>query len=315
MLASPAPSGTFVGQKTEQLRAELRKLQGKLQSQNDGLIQIRAQTTQTAQRYHGTVAAVAAKLQLGTTPGNPVLVSQWNAAQAELDQMSSDIAAMNALANEIAGNASLAFYVLESARAAYSLAGAIDEDHRQLAILEDETNRTVVLIDRLLAEINEDTARQTAYIGGERGNLTTLSRAVKNGELLGTSLFGLGYTTAVVQPAFAASSTPRSGFQSGARQAMVVIRFDRADVAFERALYAAVSRVLSGQPQARFDIVAVTPAAGAHSEVALKRSRAKRNANRVLQSLTDMGMPASRLSLAATTSPSVSANEVHVYVR
>ncbi len=309
------PTGTFVGQKTAQLRGELRKLQGKLQAQNQGLQQVRAETNLTAQRYHGTVAAIQAKLQLGTTPGNPVLVSQWNAAQAELDRISTDVAAMNTLANDVAGNSSLAAYVMESARAAYSLAGAIDEDHRQLAILEDETNRTIVLVDRLLGEINEDSARQTAYIGSERSNLATLSMAVKNGELLGTSLFGRAYAARGERPIYATSPTPRSGFRSSGRQPLVVIRFDRPDVPFERALYSVVARILENRPEAEFDVVAVTPTAGKAGDVALGQSQSKRNANKVLRSLTDMGMPASRVSLSSTTSPGIAAGEVHVYLR
>ena len=116
-------------------------------------------------------------------------------AQAGLDRLSADIAAMNTLANRVASDSSMAAFILESVRATYGLAGAIDEDHRQLAILEDETNRTAVLIDRLLNELSEDVSRQTAYVGNERRNLTTLSLAVKNGELLGTSLANRAYAS------------------------------------------------------------------------------------------------------------------------
>ena len=321
-------TGTFVGQKVGQLRGELRQLQGRLSQQNSELQQIRQTTTQNAQRYHGTVAAVTARLQLGTTPGNPVLVSQWNAAQAELDRLNADIAAMNSLANLVASNSSLAAYILESARASYSLSGAIDEDHRQLAILEDETNRTVVLVDRLLAELNEDVARQTAYVGNERANLTTLSNAIKNGELFGSSLLaraygagsagagaGAGIAAAPAPSPFATSSTPRSGFATTGRRPLVVIRFDRPDVPYEQALYTAVSRTLDRRPDAQFDLVAVVPAVGTASEVAATQSQSKRNANRVLRTLTDMGLPASRVSLASTTSPSASSSEVHIYLR
>lgn len=313
---SELPStGTFVGQKTVQLRDELRSLQGKLQGQNDSLQQVRHETTETAQRYHGTVAAITAKLQLGTTPGNPVLVSQWNAAQSELDRMSTDIAAMNTLGNEVASNAALASYILESARAAYTLAGAIDEDHRQLAILEDETNRTIVLVDRLLAEINEDVARQTAYVGNERANLTTLSMAIKNGELFGSSLFSRAYTTRGDTPTYAASATPRSGFAGAGREPLMVIRFDQPDVRFERELYTVASETVQNRPNAQFEIVAVSPSAGQAAEVALHQSQSKRNANRVLQALLDLGLPPSRITLSSTTSAGVSGSEVHVYVR
>jgi hypothetical protein len=322
MAAAPAPgvqpqaTGTFVGQKVGQLFGELQRLQGQLQQQNQNLQQLRGQTTQNAQRYHGTVAAITARLQLGTTPGNPILVSQWNAAQAELDRLAADIGALNGLGNQVAGNSSLAAYVLESARAAYSLSGAIDEDHRQLAILEDQTNRTVVLVDRLLAEINEDVARQTAYIANERSHLTTLSQAINNGELFGPSLLDRAFTPAAAErPAFATSATPTSGFAAAGRRPLVVIRFDRPDVAYEQQLYQAVSKTLERRPDAHFDVVAVAPGGGGAAEGALGQSQSRRYANQVMRSLTEMGLPAGRIALSATTNPGSATNEVQIYIR
>ncbi|MCH7542332.1 MAG: 3'-5' exonuclease, partial [Proteobacteria bacterium] len=182
------PTGTLVGRKVGQLRGDLIQMQGSITRHNTRLQRVRNLTVQNSQRYHGTVAAINSRLQVGTTPGNPVLVSQWNAAQVQLDQISGDIARMNTLANGVASDSAMAGYLLESTRATYGLTGAVDEDHRQLAILEDEVNRTVVLIDRLLNELSEDINRQSNYIGNERKNLTTLSLAIKNGEILGTSL-------------------------------------------------------------------------------------------------------------------------------
>lgn len=319
---TPAPvtpgvnTGTFVGQKVAQLRKELAQLQSNILVQNQRLQAVRGQISETSQRYHGTVAAVQARLQVGTTPGNPVLVNQWNMAQAELDRLGGGINQLNSLANSVANDSAFAAFLLESARATFGLSGAIDEDHRQLVILEDETNRTVVLIDRLLNELSEDVSRQTAYVGNERSSLTTLSLAIKNGEILGPSL---GSRT------FAAAASPRSTLRnskssaSGAalenRQALVVIRFDRPDVPFERALFAAMSRALEQRPNAQFDLVAVAPNRGTPAEVALNGSRSKDHAARVLRAMTDMGLPANRVALSSTTSSDVVTNEVHVYTR
>ena len=308
---SQAPStGTFVGQKVQQVRAELTQLQSVISQRNTGLQAIRASTNQSSQRYYGTVAAITTRLQIGTTPGNPILVGQWNQAQADLDKLSSDIAAFASLGNEVAADSSMAAYMLQSIKAAYRMSGAIDEDHRQLAVLEDETNRTVVLIDRLLNEISQDVTRQTAYIGAERGNLNTLSLAVKNGELMGPALVNRAYTNItaglgnVASPVVAASE---------GRQPLVVIRFDRDDVPYQQALYNAVSRALERRPQAQFDLVAV--AMGEGTQGALGASQSRRNAERVMRSLTEMGLPASRINMTAATSPQAASNEVHLYIR
>lgn len=309
-----SPTGTFVGQKVSEYRQALGQLQGTVTERNGQLQQIRSATTENSQRYHGTVAAIASRLQIGTTPGNPVLINQWNAAQAELDRISTDIAAMNSLANLVAADSSVSAWLLESARATYGLAGAIDEDHRQLAILEDETNRTVVLIDRLLNELSEDISRQTTYVGNERRNLTTLSLAIKNGELFGPSLTNRAFTSAAPL-ASAAPLDGSSSFAMRSRRPLVVIRFDRADVPYEQALYTAVSRAVERRPDAAFDLVAVTPGSGTPAQVAVNTTKSKRNAEAVLRTLTDMGLPADRVRLSSMTSPDAATSEVHIYMR
>ena len=319
-VSSPQATGTFVGQKVSQHRNELRSMQSAINEHNRKLQEIRNVSTANAQRYHGTVAAVTARLQLGTTPGNPVLVNQWNAAQLALDRISSDITGMTSLGNSVATDSAMASYLLESLRATYGLSGAIDEDHRQLGILEDETNRTVVMIDRLLNELSEDIARQTTYVGNARGDLTTLSLAVKNGEMYGSSLSNRAFATAAPIASRAPLATripPPDGrmIAASGRRPLVVIRFDRPDVPYQQALYTAVKKAQERKPSAHFDLVAVAPSNGSPAQVQLAQSRSKRYAQDVLRTLSDMGLPSDMVSLSATTSGSTATNEVHIYVR
>lgn len=308
------PTGTFVGQKVDQLRQELSVLQTNVRQQNQELQIIRRTTTQNAQRYHGTVAAINARLQLGTTPGNPVLVSQWNTAQAELDRIGLDIAAMNSLANAVASDSAMVSYLLETTRATYGLQGAIDEDHRQLAILEDETNRTLVLIDRLLNELSEDISRQTAYVGNERRSLTAISLAIKNGEYYGQGLSNRAYLSATPLSNMAPKSAASGTAIQSSRRPLVVIRFDRADVSYQQALYNAVLRALERRPQANFALVAITPTQGTPADNALNSSKIKRHADEVLRTLIEMGLPANRIDISSNTSSEATTNEVHLYV-
>ncbi|WP_291002116.1 hypothetical protein [Ferrovibrio sp.] len=316
------PTGTFVGQKVQQMRAELGQLQNAVVQRAQQVQAIRNSATQNSQRYHGTVAAINTRLQMGTTPGNPILVSQWNQAQADIDRMASDLAAMNSLGNEVAADSAMATYLLQSTKSTYSISGAIDEDHRQLAVLEDETSKTVVQIDRLLGELSEDVARQTAYVGTERGNLTTLSTAIKTGEALGPALGTRAFTAATMganaavnaggqQLAYAGAGAPAND----GRAPLVVIRFDRADVPYQQALYNAVSQALQRRPQAQFDVVAVAAGQGNAAQVASNQNQARRNADRVVRSLAEMGLPASRVTVTNTANPQNPANEVHVLVR
>jgi len=303
-----ANTGTSVGAKVESLRDELRGLQGTMVSQTDRVNTARARATANSRDYHETKGAITSRLQRGTTPGNPELVTQWNSAQAELDAISADINTMSGLSTEIATNASTANYLLEATQATFSLSGAIEEDHRQLRILQDETRQTTVLIERLLTELRDDIARQTTYVANERSSLTTLANAIKAGELFGSGLA----VSNIAPPAATAASRPAPAAGS---PALVTIRFDRPNVQYQQALYTALSRALEVRPAAQFDVVAVSPSAGSPDQVQLGQSQSRRNAESVVRTMNEMGLPADRIRLSATTRGDVSANEVRVYVR
>ena len=305
-------TGTFVGQKVSMIRGELQRMRQQTRQWNGSMQQIRRQTGTHSQAYHSSIGSINARLQVGTTPGNPFLVQQWNVSQTALAKIGSDIERMNSLANSVAGTSTMSSYLLETTRAAYGLSGAVEEDHRQLAILEDEVNRTVVLIDRLLNELSEDINRQTTYVSNERNNLTSLSLAIKNGELLGRSLSNRAFGTAAP---IASSRPSASSAAAASRRPLVVIRFDRPNVAYQQALYSAIDKALQRRPQSGFDLVAVAAANGSPAQVTVASNKAKRNAESVLRSLSEMGLPLQRVRLSAITSTRVRTNEVHLYVR
>jgi hypothetical protein len=303
------PTGTAVGEKVQNLRGDLQRLQSQVAEENRLLQRYRQAAIENARSYNQLVSTINARLQTGTTPGNPELVQRWQQAQQELAQVATSINNMNALAANTAATASLSEFLLESVRATYGLQGAVDEDHRQLAVLEDETNQTAVLIERLLTELTEDVQRQTAYLNFERSDLTALSVAIRNGEFFAGSLGNRAYGIAAPPPPGGAAGLV------GRAQPLVVIRFDQAGVDYEPALYGAVNQALQARPNAGFDVVGVAAGAGGQGQAALAGNRSVRNAEQVVRSLTEMGLPADRVSLSRTQNPAAAVNEVHVYLR
>ncbi|HEX6980147.1 MAG TPA: hypothetical protein VF342_12690 [Alphaproteobacteria bacterium] len=320
--AAASPTTTVVGQRVARLREDVQRLQSSVAANSRALQQRRADAVQAAQRYYTLVGGINARLQVGTTPGNPVLQGQWAEANQELDRIAAEIGRMTALSNDVAGDAALAAFLLESIRAAYALSGAVEEDHRQLAALEDEVNRSTVTIDRLLNELSEDVTRQSAYVSRERSNMTTLAVAIKNGELYGGGLANRTFgpltppdSAPAVQSRASTGQSARSAAPAPGDRPLVVIRFDRPKPSYEQALYTAVSRALERRPQAIFDVVAVATTKGNQAQAALAQTNSKRQAEQVVRSLTDMGLPPSRVRLSSTTSASAQSNEVHLYVR
>ena len=306
------PTGTFVGKKVVELREELRRLQSSVSNHNGQLQQLRGKLVSNSQRYHGTIAAANARLQVGTTPGNPILVQQFSSAQGDLDNLAQDVALMNSLANFVTSDSTMSAFLSESSRAAFAVSGAVDEDHLQLAILEDEVNRTDVLIDRLLKEVTEDVRRQTNYVATERANLNLLSTGIRTGEIYGGSLLNVAVGTVGASGGMVRAGAP---VNTTGRRPLIVIRFDRDKVPYQQALYNVVSRVLERRPDAVFDLLAVAPTSGGQARVALNSNKARRHAETVLRSLVEMGLPPTRVAVASKTLVSARTNEVHIYLR
>ncbi len=302
------PTGTAVGQKVVEIKADLAKLQDTLAQQTAKQVQIHSDIEQQAATYQAITGAISGKLQVGTTPGNPGMVQAWQQAQGNLDTIDSDIGQMNALSTDVAGNAAYVAYLQDSVRAAFGVSGAVDEDHRQLRMLQDQVAQTNVNVDRLLSQISQDVARQNEFLGTERSNLTSLASAVSRGEFVGTTLASQTIPTPA-QPTL----PPGAGAASG--RPLVVIRFDRPNVNYEQALYQAASKALEVRSNAAFDVVGVAPSGGTPAQVALNTDIARTNADRVVRSLLSMGLPADRVSTSQSTDPAIQANEVRIYVR
>ena len=296
-------TGTQVNKTIQTLRNQMSGLETKLAANAARLADLRNNGAAAAGAYQESKARITTRLQVGTTKGNPELVSEWNSAQSSLDTLSANINQLNALGTDVTGDSSSAHFVLDQIGATFNVSGAVDEDHRQLSLLEDETNQTIVLVDRLLKETSDNIQRQTAYVASERSNLAVLSNSIKNGELYGGTP-GLSAAAASNNLQFAATGTP-----------LVVVRFDRPNVDYQQILYAALNQALQSRPNSSFQVVAVSPTRGNAASVQIAQTTARRHAQEIMRSMTDMGVPASRLNVASSTDPSATASEVRVFMR
>ena len=302
-ISAGGDTGTQVNKTIQSIRAQIQGLQQKIGSSAARMAQLRGEGAGAAQAYQSSKARITARLQIGTTRGNPELVAEWNNAQASLDSLSGNINALNALGSDVTNDSSGAHFALNQIAATRNVSGAVDEDHRQLALLEDETSQTIVLIDRLLKEISDNVQRSTAYAANERSNLTVLGNAIKSGELYG----------ALATPVTSGAMTSQQLASAGSP--LVVIKFDRPDVDYQQILYAALNQALQSRPSAGFEVVAVSPSKGNAASVQIAQTTARRHAQDVMRSMTDMGVPATRLGVASTTDPAAGGNEVRVFVR
>ncbi len=309
---------TLVGDKVKQITGELANIQGKVSSLSGNLSGLERLNEERAAEYYANIATINTQLQSGTTPGNPRLVRRLGEAEGHLETLSNSVAQLNGVAVEASNTASEASFLLEETRAAYSLSGAIEEDHVHLAQVEDSINSTIILIQRVLNTVNDDVTRTSTYLSSEHENLRILGLAVSNGDFYGRSLADRPFSAA---PLYASSEgTSGAPLQQGTPalsgpRPLAKIKFDRSDVEYQEPIYLAINEALKRYPNARFDLVAVTPTQGNAAEVAIESTKARRNAEKVLRTLTQMGLPQERIDLSYSESGQAASNEVHLFVK
>lgn len=311
-------SDTIVSRKIETIHRELGDLQSDLAKLSERLLGLEKTNQNRAAQYYADTATISTQLQSGTTPGNPRLLQKLANAQDSLDKLAKNVNDYNDLAIEITKSGSVASYLLEGARAAYGLTGAVEEDHVQLAQLEDSINNTVIIIDRLQNNVNDDITRASSYLTTERDNLRTLSLAVADGDLFGKALSNRPFTS-MARPsdtvATAKTSDPVQPPSVSNPRPLVKIRFDKPNVNYEQPVYMALSEALDKYPNSRFELVAVHPTVGNAAQVAIESTKSRRNAEKVLRSMTQMGLPMDKLDISYSSSDAVVGNEVHIYIR
>ncbi|MFA5592364.1 MAG: hypothetical protein WC989_03520 [Micavibrio sp.] len=331
------PTQTIVATKVNELRSDLGGLKERVSGLSSQLRGLQDRSRSMSAEYNASVATINTQLQVGTTPGNPRLVERLNVAQGNLDRMSQNVTDLNTMAVEAANAASMGSYILEACRSAYGLSGAVEEDHEALAQLEDEVNATIVTVDRVLNDVNDAITRTAAYLSSERNNLRTLAFAVTNGDYYGRSLASRPFSSAppttigsayngggAYQPVSYSASASGMGMTPGPApvaaplsgpKPLVKIRFDKPNVNYEQAVYMAVSEAMQTYPNARLELIAVNPSVGNAAQVAIESTRARRNAEAVLRSLSQMGVDVGKIDLSTQESAEARSNEVHIFIR
>ncbi len=300
---------TYVGERIIEMRQEYDSLVSAVTDSDNGFIKLREQGIASAEVYHSTVAAISARLQIGTTPGNPVLLDQYEKAQTELAEVGAQGQIIVDLGNKIALLSTRVSYLMDQTRSAKRLRGAVDEDHRRLSLLQDDLKRKSVEITRLLENLNETVRRRDIYLAAERRRLTLLASAISVGESFG---MGLGSIKSLPVDTDNNNLEKKSDANLSGNP-IAVIRIDGSSNKFTQGLFGAVSAALDRAPNATFTLVAVSSSAGNASEKAQRAAYAREDAGKVVSSLISMGMPADRLSVTELALAEVENTEVRLY--
>lgn len=308
------PSGTSAGEQALAFAAELDRLKAKVDAHTAEHEQVRGTTAEAVDQFRAAVASIGPGAE--GAPSDQPAHQQLAEADARLNDVSDGITQMEALRSRILADAQLANSLAEQAQLAGESADATGEDRRQLQRLEEEAQQTEALFEALLDEVDGEILRQSDSVSRERRGLTELAMTVTSAEPAPDAGAEAG---AANEPASAAVIPPSperkaAALQSAARPAtrtpLVAIPFGPSDPDYEPGLYVAISEAVARNPFASFEVVAVSSGARPGATLAA----ARRNAERVAQSLINMGVPEGRLKQSATTTDGDGADEVRVYM-
>ena len=77
----------------------------------------------------------------------------------------------------------------------------------------------------------------------------------------------------------------------------------------------AVQNAMQRYPNGRFELIAVHPTSGNPAQLAIESTRARRNAEKVLRTLTQMGVSMDKIDLSNAPSAQATNSEVHLFLR
>ncbi len=264
--------------------------------------------------YVSLIAGMTVRLQTGTTPGNPRLVSQWSQSQEALEDLARELIDLNRLANDIDNDASLSAFLINAIRATYGISGAVEEEHEELKRIEDELSYLMNRVGRLVTAVNDDIARQTTYLEEERRSMQTLALAVKRGEFFGNSILNRTMQTFDDFDAQqAAYEMKRTAISS--RYPIITIRFAEDNVDYAKMLYKAVDGAVDLKPNANFKVISISPETSSMMTAEAAKNYAAQKAELIFRDMVKMGVPAKNITLVNMTSPDVDVAEVQVFLK
>jgi hypothetical protein len=303
--------------KVDQLRVDLKQLQADVAQHMSDLQRVRRTLDETQGAEEGVANGIEQRLKSTSVPNDPSLGRDLAQAQGQLVRISDGISRLNNIASYGTSDAALASYIQQKIRATMNDPEVSDADRRQLARLEIDATKASTSVDQLVTLSSGEIAARSLFLATAQRRLAALGPAVAAGQERATQ--AAAAQAAAPPPSRAASSAapgaaaPSASVAADAsgRRALVTIRFDNPNVAYESDLYNAVKQTLDRRPNAAFDIVAVSPPGQASASAAA----AEHNVESVVRSLSNMGLPADRFRLSAATLADASGNEVRIYVR
>ena len=235
-IADYAPNNQIVSEVSKKVAAietKLRQIQKNIKKDSDTFRELKNKSAEESARFYGHVANIRSRLQIGTTPGNPELTEMWKQASALLAGSDKNMAETAKLSSEMARAKNELDSLQETIRETFSVPGAMEIDHENLKLLEDEASQTIVSVNRLISDLSIQITRQQQYFSTESQNVNLLGTEIQTGKALDRSVAAASLSPSSLKQSAssyfpAPVDLPETDLTG--RRPLMIIRFDKRKV-------------------------------------------------------------------------------------
>ena len=191
---SPSPalnisnsSGSFVGKKVNEFTQEYNEIRRSINGSAQKLYQINQSIAEADSEYNSIINTIEAKLQTGTTPSNPDLVSALNKAQQNLGTLEDGTQKLAGISADVISQQEKLSALKSTVNATYAIPGAYDVDHSDLNVISSALQQQEITNADLLAKVKSDLADEQDKARQFRAEITRLNIDVAAGYVNKTS--------------------------------------------------------------------------------------------------------------------------------
>lgn len=287
-----------------------------LDSRNKRFAGHKEEIRSSARSYLDVIADIRATLQVGTTPGNPVLMEKLGVAASNMSSLSAEIEKLQDLSNLISKDMTQVSFLQRTVNNAMQLAGGTDEDHQNLdriRIALDKKANDLVLMQ---GSVNSLIARQLGLQDIHRKEFNQLTQLIRKGvnthSVISRPLDAPAMTQTPGKP-IKGVETPNLKVSAAAPLKPALFKMKPQERNFEQALYAVVSKAYAQDQNIEFKILGVAAVGSNVKATAANNKRARVAVDRLLEALVEIGVPASRVKTDTLADTTVQETEVRLY--
>ncbi len=307
-IATGEGTNPYVKEKINSFENELAtatKVQGK---RRNALAEMKEEIANSANKYKTKVSEIYAKISAGVEAAAPDLIDDWKQTRMRLEKINDVSFDMKILVGKVESDGVVYDYMNESVKGMGQIPGKTTSENAALTKILSDVARAKSSNIALAKEIESEADNGMSYISNEKQGLNDLALSIKEGRIVGSTDVSTLPSSSNFVGAVAPTQNASASKSIGDSRALITMNMSAAmlvgGVNHDEPLYQALSRALERDPSASFQIVSIAPTMDV----------AKKNVERVVATLTEMGMPATRISIKSNTSSTMTP-QVSVYAK